>query len=87
MKILTMMHATANSVARNWLSRFYTIHLLTQINKIMEPQKKNTPNKAIVILFSLIILTVVVYFILQIILPELFQNMPTGEVQPVKPNE
>lgn len=55
----------------------------------MEPksQKKNNPNVWIIILFSLIPLTIVVYFILQMVFPQLFQTMPTGEVQPVRPDK
>lgn len=53
----------------------------------MEPksQKKNRPAIWIIILFSLIPLTVIVYFILQMVFPQLFQTMPTGDAQPVHP--
>ncbi|WP_157844515.1 hypothetical protein [Chryseobacterium sp. Leaf394] len=47
--------------------------------------KKNKPTVWIVILFSLIPLTVAMYFILQMIFPGLFQSLPSGEIQPVHP--
>lgn len=55
----------------------------------MEPKskKKNNPNVLIIVLFSLIPLTVLVYFILQMVFPSLFQSMPTGDVQPVRPDQ
>jgi len=46
--------------------------------------KKNRPNVWIIVLFSLIPLTILVYFILQMIFPGLFEAMPTGDIQPVK---
>lgn len=49
-------------------------------------EKKNRPNLWIIILFALIPLTIIVYFILQMIFPGMFQSMPTGEVQPVHPD-
>ncbi|MBD8082848.1 hypothetical protein [Chryseobacterium caseinilyticum] len=50
-------------------------------------QKKNNPNIWIIVLISLIPLTIVVYFILQMVFPNLFQTMPTGEVQPLRPDQ
>ncbi|WP_157844206.1 hypothetical protein [Chryseobacterium sp. Leaf180] len=50
------------------------------------PKKKNRPHILVIILFSLIPLTVITYFILQIIFPNLFNTMPTGEVQVVRPD-
>lgn len=51
----------------------------------MEPNKnkKNNPNIWIIVLLSLIPLTILVYFILQMVFPALFQGMPTGDVQPI----
>jgi len=51
----------------------------------MEPkrQNKNKPNLFIIILFSLIPLMVIIYVILHMIFPSLFQSLPSGEIQPV----
>ncbi|MGO4710016.1 hypothetical protein AB4Y90_13050 [Chryseobacterium sp. 2TAF14] len=52
----------------------------------MEPQKKNKPHITVVILFSLIVLMVIVYFILVTFFPGVFSGMNTGDLQPVKPD-
>jgi flagellar basal body-associated protein FliL len=51
-----------------------------------QQSKKNKPNLLIIVLLSLIPLTVLVYFILQMVFPSLFQSMPNGEIQPVQPD-
>ncbi|MFL9833280.1 hypothetical protein [Chryseobacterium terrae] len=53
----------------------------------MEPQKKNKPNTLVIILFSLVVLMVIIYFILVTFFPGVFAGMNTGDLQPVKPNE
>ncbi|WP_262989107.1 hypothetical protein [Chryseobacterium gilvum] len=53
----------------------------------MEPQKKNTPNIWIIILFSLIPLMVIIYFILVTFFPGIFSGMTTGDIQTVSPNK
>ncbi len=46
--------------------------------------QKNTPPKGVVIAIGVIIGLIVFYFILMAIFPDLFQNLNTGEAQPVK---
>ncbi|MBK1895728.1 hypothetical protein [Chryseobacterium paridis] len=52
----------------------------------MEPQKKNKPNSLVIILFALVVLMIVVYFILAMFFPTIFEHMSTGDIQPV-PNK
>ncbi|MEC3874405.1 hypothetical protein [Chryseobacterium salviniae] len=52
----------------------------------MEPQKKNKPNTLVVILFSLIVLMVIIYFILVTFFPAVFESLNTGDLQPVPEN-
>ncbi|MCY0977316.1 hypothetical protein PGH12_00635 [Chryseobacterium wangxinyae] len=54
----------------------------------MKPNKKNKnrPPVLIIVLFALIPLTVLIYFILHMMFPSLFQSLPTGEIQPVRPD-
>ncbi|MBV8325512.1 hypothetical protein [Chryseobacterium sp.] len=52
----------------------------------MDSKKKNKPNTLVIILFSLIALMIIVYFILAMFFPTVFDMMNTGEVQPV-PNK
>ncbi|WP_157676876.1 hypothetical protein [Chryseobacterium sp. T16E-39] len=52
----------------------------------MEPQKKNKPSSFIIILFALIALMIIVYFILVMFFPTVFEHMSTGDIQPV-PNK
>lgn len=59
------------------------IDLLTKIDKIMEPQKKNRPNSLVLILFALVILMIIIYFILVMFFPTVFDLMNTGEIKPV----
>lgn len=65
------------------LRNYITINLLTKIDKIMEPQKKNKPNSLVLILFALVILMVIIYFILVLFFPTVFDLMNTGEIKPV----
>jgi len=51
----------------------------------MAPKRKNKPNLLMIILFSLIPMMIIIYVILQLVFPSLFQGMPTGEVQPIHP--
>ena len=62
---------------------FIPSNLLTKIDKIMEPQKKNKPNSLVLILFALVILMVIIYFILVLFFPTVFDLMNTGEIKPV----
>ena len=50
----------------------------------MEPSKKNTPGPLVIAAISVIVLLIIFYFILTMFFPELFQNLSTGDVQPVK---
>ncbi|WP_288435415.1 hypothetical protein [uncultured Chryseobacterium sp.] len=52
----------------------------------MEPKKKNRPNSLVIILFSLIVLMIIVYFILAMFFPTVFDLLNKGEIQPV-PNK
>ena len=52
----------------------------------MEPQTRNKPNSLVLILFALVILMIVIYFVLVMFFPTVFEHMITGEIQPVKPN-
>lgn len=86
MKISMMMQGIVSSVARNWLSILYQINLLTQYHRIMEPTKKNSPNNLVKILFALVILMIIIYFVLVMFFPAVFEHMSTGDIQPV-PNK
>lgn len=44
----------------------------------MEPTKKNKPNGLVIVLFGLIILMIVIYFILVMFFPEIYQYLTTG---------
>lgn len=66
------------------ISLIFTINVI--IHKIMEPTKKNKPNSLVVILFALIVLMIVIYFILAMFFPTVFDLMNTGDIQPV-PNK
>lgn len=50
-------------------------------------KKNNRPHWLIFVLFAMIPLTVVIYFVLQMIFPDLFQGLPTGRIQPVRPDQ
>lgn len=52
----------------------------------MEPNKKNKPNGLVIVLFSLVVLMIIVYFILAMFFPTVFEHMSTGDIQPV-PNK
>ncbi|WEK69997.1 MAG: hypothetical protein P0Y62_00320 [Candidatus Chryseobacterium colombiense] len=49
----------------------------------MEPKKKNKPNSLVIILFALIALMIIIYFILVMFFPSVFDLMNTGDIQPV----
>jgi len=49
----------------------------------MEPNKRNKPATLIIISVAVIALLIIFYFVLLAIFPDLFQTLPTGEVQPV----
>lgn len=49
----------------------------------MEPSKKNTPAPVVIIGLSAMLIAVISYLILLVFFPELFQNLPTGAVQPI----
>ncbi len=49
----------------------------------MEPAKKNTPGPVVIIGIAAIVIAIVSYFILLMFFPGLFQDLPTGEQQPV----
>ena len=50
----------------------------------MEPSKKNTPGPLIIGGICVIALVVIFYLALTIFFPDLFHNMNTGDVQPIK---
>ncbi|WP_165585178.1 hypothetical protein [Chryseobacterium soli] len=52
----------------------------------METSKKNKPNALVIILFSLVVLMIIIYFILAMFFPTVFEHMSTGDIQPV-PNK
>lgn len=66
---------------------FIQIDLLTKIDKIMEPQKKNKPNSLVLILFALVVLMIIIYFILVMFFPTVFDLMNTGDIKPVSPDK
>ncbi|HCN52098.1 MAG TPA: hypothetical protein DIT10_23955 [Chryseobacterium sp.] len=69
------------------ISLIFTINVIIhKYHKIMEPTKKNKPNSLVVILFALIVLMIVIYFILAMFFPTVFDLMNTGDIQPV-PNK
>lgn len=49
----------------------------------MEPKKKNKPNGLVIILFGLIVLMIIIYFILVMFFPTVFELLNTGDIQPV----
>jgi hypothetical protein len=65
----------------------YKFYLLTKIDKIMEPQKKNKPNSLVLILFALVVLMIIIYFILVMFFPTVFDLMNTGDIKPVTPDK
>ena len=50
----------------------------------MEPIQKNKPNALVITLIALIALMIVIYFILVMFFPTVFDGLSTGELQPVK---
>ena len=50
----------------------------------MEPTKKNKPGPLVIAAVGVIVAMIVIYFILMTFFPDLFQNMNTGEAQPVQ---
>jgi hypothetical protein len=53
----------------------------------MEPKKKNKPNSLVLILFSLVVLMVIIYFVLVTFFPAVFESLNTGNLQPVPDNK
>ncbi|MXS70141.1 MULTISPECIES: hypothetical protein [Chryseobacterium] len=53
----------------------------------MEPQKRNRPNNLVLVLIALTALMIIIYGVLVMFFPAVFENMNTGEIQPVRPNE
>lgn len=51
----------------------------------MEPKKKNKPGPLVVTAIAVIVLMIVLYFVLVMFFPDLFQSMNVGESQPVQP--
>lgn len=51
----------------------------------MEPKQKNKPNALVITLVALVALMIVIYFILVMFFPAVFDSMSTGDIQPVKP--
>lgn len=49
----------------------------------MEPSKKNKPAPVVIIGIVAIAIAVISYFILLFFFPALFQDLPTGQQQPV----
>ncbi|MCB4234086.1 hypothetical protein LDL59_00410 [Kaistella anthropi] len=49
----------------------------------MEPSKKNKPASIVLIGIAAIVIAIISYFILLSFFPELFQDLPTGEQQPI----
>lgn len=49
----------------------------------MEPSKKNKPATIVIIGIAAVVIAVISYLILLLFFPNLFQNLPTGEVQPI----
>ncbi|MEY8759381.1 hypothetical protein [Chryseobacterium tongliaoense] len=49
----------------------------------MEPTKKDRPNNLVKILFALVILMIIIYFVLVMFFPTVFEHMSTGDIQPV----
>lgn len=50
----------------------------------MKPIEKNKPNALVITLIALIALMIVIYFILVMFFPTVFDGLSTGELQPVK---
>jgi len=51
--------------------------------KNMEPSKKNKPAPIVIIGIAAIIIAIISYFILLTFFPDLFQDLPTGQQQPI----
>lgn len=49
----------------------------------MKTNNKNKPNSLVIILFALIALMIIIYFILSMFFPSIFEHMSTGDIQPV----
>jgi len=49
----------------------------------MEPAKKNKPAPVVIIGIVAIAIAIISYFILLVFFPDLFQDLPTGDQQPV----
>ncbi|WP_185145884.1 hypothetical protein [Chryseobacterium sp. SNU WT5] len=49
----------------------------------MEPSKKNKPAPVVIIGIAAIIIAIISYFILLTFFPDLFQDIPTGQQQPI----
>jgi len=49
----------------------------------MEPIQKNKPNALVITLIALVALMIVIYFILVMFFPAIFDGLSTGELQPV----
>lgn len=52
--------------------------------EIMEPSKKNKPATIVIIGIAAIVIAIISYFIFLTFFPDLFQDLPTGEQQPIK---
>ncbi|MFN3021808.1 hypothetical protein ACK1KB_12660 [Chryseobacterium sp. TY3] len=50
----------------------------------MEPSKKNKPATIVIIGIVAIVIAIISYFIFLTFFPDLFQDLPTGEQQPIK---
>ena len=50
----------------------------------METSKRNKPATLIIVSVAVIALLIVFYFVLLTVFPNLFETLPTGEVQPVQ---
>lgn len=49
----------------------------------MEPSKKNRPAPVVIIGLSAMLIAVISYLILLFFFPDLFQDLPTGQKQPI----
>ena len=49
----------------------------------MEPSKKNKPAPIVIIGIAAIIIAIISYFILLTFFPDLFQDLPPGQQQPI----
>ena len=50
----------------------------------METSKRNKPATLIIVSVAVIALLIVFYFVLLTVFPNLFETLPTGEMQPVQ---